>query len=1035
MARPVSDNYNVWTVTLKPNYHFSDGTRVTAELVATCLQELNDKDSSSGKARASVGVMTVTAVSELVVKIDSERPTHIMDSVLAEWIFTIYYKKGGEYIFTGPYAVDNFDSDHFYLIPNLYYPLAEQRPTLTITKYGNGTALAAAAIDGKVDVGFHLAPENITAVNSAKGVSVTSFEVEYQYMMFHNTDMPQLADVNVRKAIDVAINRIAFPTELPGALPTRSMFPEASPYYSDGSNMAANTSTAAALLEQAGWALSGGKRTKDGTDLAIKLVAYPQRPGLVTLQPLIAQSLTDLGITVTSVVTSGESWKELDTLMAAGEYDLLMWAQHTLPAGDPGSFLNGFFRTNSSSNYAHWSSSSVDSMLDALNAITDKHARVNETKAIQAAILAEAPVSMLVTPTWHVSLSDRVNSTYVPWGSDYHVIRADEFLSGATNCFFWRGVKAPIGTGAYQVVDKLLTNSATGAHACQSQSPRLSCKTLVIRSVGATRRLPAADFNETCFSLEFADTCVYAGNETVSEVLFAKFESSWKSPVYDNVILRAYLSKDAVEAALRDGSLDIAYGVNTVSSAFHADTGEDHLIAQLASTDLNVRNVVMNSGTILSKDKRKFVMCAIMPARQALYVGALKDETPMDTLFDPALPHCGVLSNLSSPEELCASGTGVTAADFTEPLRVLYRANDPFAKAIADAVIAALNASGIPWEPLAAQTRDEYNDYNCDYTAGFDYDGTAAEGCDDGNYTCLAEHHGWDLSVSHTWGPPYDPTSKLWDMTHRWCSQESDAPAVMNMESMPFEEFRAHVRALSTFYDDDERQAQYDLVLTTLHDEAIFLPLTAMRQLAVHNGICSCFRPPSPRSRTPHRHRRLTPSPPHSSSRLKLRVRLYGVRPSARQPLPEPLARHRGLHPRLGRDQARQPRPRPAGAGAGARPPDAADLDTAFRVDRRLRYQRRHDAHLAGAEGQRQIRRPDDEARDDRDPHADGGDDAIARGRCCGPDRRQLHRRLFGRDADADDIGSVLQSHVRFSQQRLDVHAEHRGRRRHRVRR
>ena len=86
------DNYNVWTVTLKPNYHFSDGTRVTAELVATCLQELNDKDEKAANARASVGVMTVTAESELVVKIESNRSTHIMDSVLAEWIFTIYYK-------------------------------------------------------------------------------------------------------------------------------------------------------------------------------------------------------------------------------------------------------------------------------------------------------------------------------------------------------------------------------------------------------------------------------------------------------------------------------------------------------------------------------------------------------------------------------------------------------------------------------------------------------------------------------------------------------------------------------------------------------------------------------------------------------------------------------------------------------------------------------------------------------------------------------------------------------------------------------
>ena len=78
-------------------------------------------------------------------------------------------------------------------------------------------------------------------------------------------------------------------------------------------------------------------------------------------------------------------------------------------------------------------------------------------------------------------------------------------------------------------------------------------------------------------------------------------------------------------------------------------------------------------------------------------------------------------------------------------------------------------------------------------------------------------------------------------MTHRWCSGESDAPAVMNMESMPFEEFRTHVRALSTFYDDDERQAQYDLVLTTLHDEAIFLPLTYRKNIAVVNSRVSGF--------------------------------------------------------------------------------------------------------------------------------------------------------------------------------------------------
>ena len=39
-------------------------------------------------------------------------------------------------------------------------------------------------------------------------------------------------------------------------------------------------------------------------------------------------------------------------------------------------------------------------------------------------IAAEAPVSFLVTPEWHVGLSPAL-AGYEPWGSDYYVIRPD----------------------------------------------------------------------------------------------------------------------------------------------------------------------------------------------------------------------------------------------------------------------------------------------------------------------------------------------------------------------------------------------------------------------------------------------------------------------------------------------------------------------------------------------------------------------------------------------------------------------------------
>merc|ERR1719456_1266235 len=70
----------VWDVTLKSGYKFSDGTDVTAQKVADCLTELNTVNSN---AQATLGDMTVTAPSDLTVRIESARSTHVMDAVLA----------------------------------------------------------------------------------------------------------------------------------------------------------------------------------------------------------------------------------------------------------------------------------------------------------------------------------------------------------------------------------------------------------------------------------------------------------------------------------------------------------------------------------------------------------------------------------------------------------------------------------------------------------------------------------------------------------------------------------------------------------------------------------------------------------------------------------------------------------------------------------------------------------------------------------------------------------------------------------------
>ena len=420
-------------------------------------------------------------------------------------------------------------------------------------------------------------------------------------------------------------------------------------------------------------------------------------------------------------------------------------------------------------------------------------------------------------------------------------------------CYMFRGVSAPIGTGPYKVVDKLLSSG---------------------------RRTPAADFNATCYS---GTGCNYQAGEYVQEILFTKFAGSWKSPTYDNVILRAYPSQKAVSDALIDGSLDIAYGVNTLSAAglisLATPEGAPHVVAHQAATDVNTRNIAINSGTIYDINMRKFILGVLAASRQALYDGELAAERPMDTLFAPNAPHCGVLNTLSTPAAVAASGTGITSANFTTPLRLLYRAYEPHSVIIAAEVQAALFAAGIPVQPLATRTRDEYNNFNCDYKAAFSYGGDPLYGqamsyggelifkqehqddphkCNDTDHgdahlDCLASVHTWDLSITQTWGPPYDPTSKLWDMTHNWCSGESDRPAVQNMDSMTITQFTTAVRGLSNIQDKSARETAYSNILTTLHDEAIFLPITAKRQTAATNGAPTPHAPHTPHTPTPTR--------------------------------------------------------------------------------------------------------------------------------------------------------------------------------------
>lgn len=407
-----------WRVALKPDRAFSDGTTVSAEAVAAALAHTMANNKA---ALATGGLLHFEAEGPLTLKVTTERPVPLIQALFAEWPLIVYgLKADGSAVFSGPYAVGSFKPDaEIALVANPHFDGADKRSPVTYRKFADAQALTLALEAGELDLAFGLPAESIARLKADPELTIKSFPVGYQYLAYLNTRKPALADARVRRAVDLAIDRAQLATAINGGLPATGAY---APYFPFAGKEARPTdvAAAAALLDEAGWAAGAdGARAKDGAALTLTVLAYPQRPDLVAILPVVKAQLAPLGIAVETRIV-----ENVNDVAASGDYDVFLWAQHTAPSGDPAFFLNSTFRTGAGLNFTGYSSPDFDAILDGFANESDPTKRTEIAARAQQKLFEDAPVSFLLSPVWHVGLSKKL-AGYEPWGSDYHVLRAE----------------------------------------------------------------------------------------------------------------------------------------------------------------------------------------------------------------------------------------------------------------------------------------------------------------------------------------------------------------------------------------------------------------------------------------------------------------------------------------------------------------------------------------------------------------------------------------------------------------------------------
>lgn len=229
--------------------------------------------------------------------------------------------------------------------------------------------------------------------------------LSYEHLDF-NLQNPILADIKVRRALTMAINREEISAKIYKGL-YKAAYSDQSPlnttFYEPGVEKLSSFDPEGAkkLLDEAGWVVgSDGFRSKDGKPLKLTIVSTSGRKPRELTEQVIKSYLKAVGVNLEiNNVPGPKLFGRPDGLLYSGQYDLGLYAW--VSNIDP----NNIFLWNSKQhppagqNYTRYSNPEIDKLTEAGNATVNTAERAKIYKRIQMLLAEDAPMMPLLVWT------------------------------------------------------------------------------------------------------------------------------------------------------------------------------------------------------------------------------------------------------------------------------------------------------------------------------------------------------------------------------------------------------------------------------------------------------------------------------------------------------------------------------------------------------------------------------------------------------------------------------------------------------------
>lgn len=353
----LSDDGRVITMKLREDIKWSDGTPLTADDFVFTWEMAVSSNNTVTSAYPYDQIESVAASDPQTVVVTFAEPfapwlATLWHGILPAHILRSLYETEGTIdhaewlkkpqVGCGPYLLDTWESGSYArFVRNENY--WGERPILDeifIRFVPDDASQVAALQAGDADLGTFIAYSDIPTLEKA-GLQIVTKPSGYSEWMFflvnEKIGHPALLDVNVRKAIALAIDREGINRDLLlGLTSPPASFWDALPFYNDPplQNYPYDPEEAKRLLDQAGWVDSNGDGVRDKNGIPLELdYGTTSREIRQDVQAVIQQQLAQVGIKVNLYSVEADvyfaSYGE-NGPAARGQYDIQEWSDGPL---------------------------------------------------------------------------------------------------------------------------------------------------------------------------------------------------------------------------------------------------------------------------------------------------------------------------------------------------------------------------------------------------------------------------------------------------------------------------------------------------------------------------------------------------------------------------------------------------------------------------------------------------------------------------------------------------------------------------------